>query len=808
MPLTSIHPGSASGTPNTPIPAVLNQQTTFYIGSSAENPVNGETDVPAFNQNGANVGELVLHAVDPGNAAATNGGNVGVGRSNNTMIYTPGGTLTNGDNPVYNISIFDIPNWDGLRGTLPTAAEGNNNDVVWFQSNYYRKEGGVWVNRGGFPNDIFTPYFSSITFEILNTAPEPPQAFDNVELVFKDTPKSITLVATDPDGTVTAWAVTTPANGTLTGSAPDIIYTPNAGYLGTDSFTFFVNDNEGQQSNTATVDINVVNQPTDAPITQDINRRTNPGVPINITLIGSDTDGTIASWSINQGTLTGSLTGTSPDLVYTPPAGMQSGVERFTYTVTDDDGAVSNTSTVVIRILPVSGCREGNFVMSKTNMIVGSTITSDIQSDTDINWLKNSDTAELTRFTDFSADTIIISAVFAHQAQVDYVAIAGSNLREDAELRFLLYENATDTASIFETPFFEVGRDVVKNNNTLLQILDVPEPVPSWRLDYEIRHKYPAATDAGVTLVSDGIPRQEADGTLSMEAESCVFEDNGRQMWERVTDNSASNGQYVALAANSNFNYPTYSAGPKMVFDFRPTVNGNNNIWLRLRSTDVNGTGIFTEISGSSSGPALFFDPQLPNNGWLWRVAQVANLTAGALTRLSIAPRRPGVQVDKVIILPPGSTPSGNGAPESPDGQSVVAADGTTSAGESVDIRMLLAGELLRLDNNMAYNTKLKLMSDPNTRRTTTGRAVKVGDQYLSRQLSLSLPRMSESDRCQLSECECEFKGEPFIISAYPKLDNWMQAQHTMLTMFATANTYTHWQRDRHNTGEIVLPEV
>ena len=813
MALTPLFPGST--TPATPIPAVLGQQEIFYVGSNATPASGSDTNAPAFRQadapNQNNAGTLVLHAADPGNAAAQNGGTVGIGRTQNTMFYTAGGTLTNGDNPVYNISIFDIPNWDGLRGTQPTAAEGNNNDVVWFQNNYYRKEGGAWVNRGGFPNDIFNAYFSTITFEILNTAPQPPLAFDNTELVFRDTPKSITLVATDPDGTVVAWSVTSPTNGTLSGTAPDITYTPNAGYLGADSFEFFVNDNDGQQSNRATVDINVVNQPTDAPITQDINRRTNPSVPISITLIGSDGDGTIVSWDINQGTLTGTLTGTAPDLVYTPPAGMQSGVERFTYTVTDDDAAVSNTSTVVIRILPLSGCRDGNFVMSKTNMIVGSTLSSDIPSDTDINWLQNSDTAELTRFTDFSDDTIRITATFAHQAQINYVAIAGSNLREDAEVKFRLFENPDDAAAIFQTPFYQVGRDVVKNNNTLLQALDTPEPIPAWRLDVEIRHKYPAATDAGVTLVSDGIPRQEANGTLSMEAESCVFEDNGRQLWERVTDNSASGGQYVTLTASSSFRYSSFTAGPKMLFDFRPTVNGNNNIWLRMRATNVDGNRIYTEISGSSSGPVLFFDPNLPNNGWVWRVAQVANLTAGALTRLSIAPSRPSVQVDKVVILPAGtSTPSGNGPAVSPDGQSVVAADGTTSAGESVDIRMLLAGELLQLDHNMAYGTKLRLMSEANTRFTTTGRAVRVGDQYLSRRMSLSLPRMSDIDRCRLSECECEFKGAPFIISAYPgaNRDEWMKAQHTMLTMFETANEYTHWAEDRHNTGEIVLPEV
>ena len=69
---------------------------------------------------------------------------------------------------------------------------------------------------------------------------------------------AITLVATDVDGDPLVFAVlTTPAHGSLSGTAPDLIYTPAANYSGPDSFTFKATDGIND-SNTATVSILVL----------------------------------------------------------------------------------------------------------------------------------------------------------------------------------------------------------------------------------------------------------------------------------------------------------------------------------------------------------------------------------------------------------------------------------------------------------------------------------------------------------------------------------------------------------------------
>lgn len=66
------------------------------------------------------------------------------------------------------------------------------------------------------------------------------------------TPKSITLVATGGVGTLSFEIVSMPSNGQLSGTPPQVVYTPEADFVGTDAFTFRASD-ENTSSNIATV---------------------------------------------------------------------------------------------------------------------------------------------------------------------------------------------------------------------------------------------------------------------------------------------------------------------------------------------------------------------------------------------------------------------------------------------------------------------------------------------------------------------------------------------------------------------------
>jgi PKD repeat protein len=75
-----------------------------------------------------------------------------------------------------------------------------------------------------------------ITAEIRN---RPPVAQDQAVATDEDVPLAIVLGATDPDGdALTYTLLSSPAHGTLTGTAPNLTYTPAANYNGPDGFTF------------------------------------------------------------------------------------------------------------------------------------------------------------------------------------------------------------------------------------------------------------------------------------------------------------------------------------------------------------------------------------------------------------------------------------------------------------------------------------------------------------------------------------------------------------------------------------------
>ena len=141
------------------------------------------------------------------------------------------------------------------------------------------------------------------------------------------------------------------------GAVPPITYTPDLDYFGPDSFTFKANDGF-EYSTTATVNI-TVNPVDDAPITADksddpflLDRLAVEDVPENITLIGTDVDGDTISYIIVDQPLHGTLTGTPPNLIYTPNADYN-GADSFQYKVNDGllDGS---TETVSISISPVN----------------------------------------------------------------------------------------------------------------------------------------------------------------------------------------------------------------------------------------------------------------------------------------------------------------------------------------------------------------------------------------------------------------------------------------------------------------------
>ncbi|MEC5031494.1 MAG: Ig-like domain-containing protein [Oscillatoria sp. PMC 1051.18] len=146
-------------------------------------------------------------------------------------------------------------------------------------------------------------------------------------------------------------------NGTPADFSDDFIsYTPDAGFEGSEDFTYTLTDVNGN-TDTATITVNVggvVGEPLDA---IDDTVTTEIDTPVEIDVLGNDTptEGqlqiAIAEDEVVNGTAVVNDNGTPDDLsddfiVYTPDAGFE-GVEDFGYTITDADG---NTDTARITV--------------------------------------------------------------------------------------------------------------------------------------------------------------------------------------------------------------------------------------------------------------------------------------------------------------------------------------------------------------------------------------------------------------------------------------------------------------------------
>lgn len=151
---------------------------------------------------------------------------------------------------------------------------------------------------------------------------------------------SVTLAAADIQSANLSYSIVPPAHGSVSGTAPNITYTPNANFVGADTFTFKANDGS-HDSNIATVIIDVINS---APVVNAQSIATHFGVANAITLTGSDADNDPFDFSILFQPDHGTLTGSPPNLTYTANVGY-AGYDSFTFKATD--GVADSTPKTV-----------------------------------------------------------------------------------------------------------------------------------------------------------------------------------------------------------------------------------------------------------------------------------------------------------------------------------------------------------------------------------------------------------------------------------------------------------------------------
>jgi MYXO-CTERM domain-containing protein len=148
----------------------------------------------------------------------------------------------------------------------------------------------------------------------------------------EDSDVPVTLTGSDVDSASLAYTVLAgPEHGTLTGTPPALTYTPTADSNGADSFTFKVNDGALDSAPvTVTLTVTAVN---DAPVATS-QELTVGQEPTALKLSATDVDGDALTYEVTQGPEAGTLSGTPPDVTFTPPPGFR-GEVSFTFTASD-----------------------------------------------------------------------------------------------------------------------------------------------------------------------------------------------------------------------------------------------------------------------------------------------------------------------------------------------------------------------------------------------------------------------------------------------------------------------------------------
>jgi hypothetical protein len=179
--------------------------------------------------------------------------------------------------------------------------------------------------------------------------------------------------------TLTYFIATQPAHGSvtltnnLTGS---FTYTPATGYVGSDSFTFYVQDAYGTNSNTATESVTVNDV---AATANNGSVTTTAGAAKNGTLSATTAySGQTLTYSVVAGPAHGSVTITNAStgaFTYTPNTAY-TGADSFTFKVTDQVGTSSNTATESVTVNDVAATANNGSVTTTRNTAVNGTLSA------------------------------------------------------------------------------------------------------------------------------------------------------------------------------------------------------------------------------------------------------------------------------------------------------------------------------------------------------------------------------------------------------------------------------------------------
>ncbi len=190
--------------------------------------------------------------------------------------------------------------------------------------------------------------FASADVEVTVAGVNVPPTADSASVsTAEDTSIGITLTGSDPDGDPLSFVlVSSPANGLLSGQAPNLIYTPVSNFNGSDSLRFKVNDGLADSADAlVSITVTPVNDP---PVALDDTGVTPIETPLVVSVLANDTDVDGDSLTVTAAgpAANGTVENLGDSIRYTPAAGFEGG-DSFDYTVSDGNGG---TATALVQV--------------------------------------------------------------------------------------------------------------------------------------------------------------------------------------------------------------------------------------------------------------------------------------------------------------------------------------------------------------------------------------------------------------------------------------------------------------------------
>ncbi|WP_171815466.1 Ig-like domain-containing protein [Stanieria cyanosphaera] len=188
-----------------------------------------------------------------------------------------------------------------------------------------------------------------VTVNVNPKTNNPPTAGNDSATTAYATPVTINVKAndSDPDGDPLTITLNQPLNGTVNLSGDQVVYTPNTGYFGTDTFTYRVADPDGVSAE-ATVTVTVTPKPNGSPEAQDDISSTDKNQSVIIPVLSNDSDPDGDTLTVTVGNSSNGKTTVNSDntVTYTPNSGYV-GNDSFTYTISDGKGGIATANVTV-----------------------------------------------------------------------------------------------------------------------------------------------------------------------------------------------------------------------------------------------------------------------------------------------------------------------------------------------------------------------------------------------------------------------------------------------------------------------------